>query len=204
MPLDATHRQPGEDHAFYREVLHELIGLGTELARHVHAAATAEPAEAGALSLPEAAAAFDRVARAVRRTVLLAQRLGTGPDAAAPRIAARKRIIREVEDTISRARRPEAETEALHAELAERLDSPDLEDEIDTRPVAEIIADILRDLDLAVPPGLPRPWKRRTPADLLHLVTRAQQQPGASPHHPAEPCHDPHGIAGLVVPIKPG
>ena len=47
-----------EDERVYREVLHEIIGLGTDLARAVHDQATAQLNTATAL-----AATFDRLAR---------------------------------------------------------------------------------------------------------------------------------------------
>ena len=90
------------------------------------------------------------------------------------RIAARKRIQREVG--------PE-EAEHLHAELPERLDSPDLDDEIDARPATEITTDFCRDLGLTASYGT-RPWKRRTPEDIVQLCTRAAQ---AGMHPPADP-----------------
>ena len=148
-PHPTSTNQEDENTEFYRAALHELISLGTNLARTIQAA-TVEP-EAAALTLPEAAAAFERT---------------------------------------SRARRPESETDALQAEFHERLDSPDLLDEIDTRPVPEIIADILRDLDLAAPPGMPRPWRRRTPADLTHLLARAAQP--QTPQHQPTPRETQH------------
>ena len=165
-----------EDTAYYRRVLHELIDLGADMARLVHRQAS-EQAEAGVLGVgPDAADlthAFDRVARGIRRTVALAHKLSepARPSAAAPRTAARRRIIREVEDAIQRSV-DEDEAEGLEAELSERIDSPDLEDDIDGRPVADIIADICRDLGIAASPGS-HPWKRRTPDDVAALCARA-------------------------------
>ncbi len=199
--------QEDENTEFYRAALHEIISLGTALARQIQAATL--DAEA-ALPLPEAAAAFERTTRAVRRSILLATRLNQAPEAQnaatrnaeKTRTAARKRIIREVEDNITRARRPESEADALQAEFQDRLDSPDLLDEIDTRPTPEIIADILRDLDLAALPGMGRPWRRRTPADITHLLARASHPPrqtptpqksgpSASPPIPGRPTRNP-------------
>ena len=151
---------------FYRDVLHDLITLGQHLAHQVHAAAGTD------LPLEEATVAFDRTARAVRRTVALARTL---EDPARPRILARRRILREVEDTIARTWRPDSET--LKAELHERLDTPELEDELGHRPTQDIIADIIRDLGLAAMPGFPTPWPRRTPAAIQALNARAGQMP---------------------------
>jgi hypothetical protein len=92
-------------------------------------------------------------------------------DAGSNRISARRRIIRAVEDAIQRDA-PDDEADSLHAEFLERLDAPDIEDDIADRPVAEIIADICHDLGLAPFPAL-RLWKRRTPADIALLCARA-------------------------------
>ena len=103
------------------------------------------------------------------------------------RAAARKRILREVEDTIQRTPTPDGA--ALQAELQDRLDTPDVEDDLTTRPIPEIITEICRDLGLASTPGA-HPWKRRTPGDIQQLCTRAatpsRQQPGAGPK-PSKP-----------------
>ena len=184
MPLDAI---PHEKQSPHQAILDELVTLGTDLARRIHAAAAA-----GELSLEHAATAFDHVSRSVRRTILLSRRLDEPASAqlgsAQPqqhRAAARKRLIRDVEDTIARTTRG-PESEQLQAEFQDRLDSPDLEDEIGTRPVAEIIADICRDLGIATPPGMPRVWKRRTPNDLANLVARAAHPtPKIGPPSPA-------------------
>ena len=93
-------------------------------------------------------------------------------------MAARKQIIRDIEDTIHReAHGRKAEAEALHAELYERLDTLDLDDDIDTMPIADIIAAIRR--DLGIDPHINSrgisPWKRRRPADVRALCARAAQ-----------------------------
>ncbi len=172
--------QQAEDAQYYRRVLHELIDMGVDLARDVHRQATAQ-AENPASTAVHAAVAFDRISRAVRRTVALARKvaepLPTYKPAGQDRVAARRRILREVEDVIQR-KADGADAEALQAELCERLDAPELEDDIGDRPVAEIIADICRDLGLAAMPGT-RPWKRRTPQDIEALCACAAQPPGA-------------------------
>ena len=172
--------------AYYKAILHDLIDMGASLARIVHDDAKRQ-AEANAAALPPIAAAndrlpdstiaFDRIARTVRRTVLLAQKLGEPPRAGQHqhRIATRKRILRAVEDTIDREAKP-ADRGALRAELLDRLDSPDLEDDIDTRPLEAIVLDICRDLQVEFPANA---WKRRTPADIAALRTTAAALPPA-------------------------
>ena len=146
---------------YYREVLHGLIELGAGLAREVYRAA-----EGGdAVTVADATIAFERVSRSVRRSVALARTLDA--PVRAPLAAARRQVIRTVEDRIQ-ARCGEDEGERLRAELAERLDGPELADEIGDRPIADVIEDICRDLGIAAPPGL-RPWKRRVPAEVAVL-----------------------------------
>ncbi len=195
----------------YRDVIDDLIDLGAGLARlladQAHAVAAADrvteapsaatppnttPQEATPTNLtatpaqPPAqiaaiAAAFDRVARGVRRSILLARHIAATPvptaaDPAGRRTVARGQIIRNVEDAIARtARGKDAGT--LHAELLDRLDAPDLELALAHRPIADIVADICRDLGLDNCLGA-RPWKRRTPTDVERLVARAAAGPG--------------------------
>ncbi len=212
--------------------------------QHPPQAPTAQPApapakaQAPAASLQDLAAAFDSISRTVRRCIMLAQSLDTPkPPARTPapnhtpapdRTAARKRILRAVEDTLGRQDYDDSyrdcdPTEALHAELLDRMDAPDLDRDIESRPIDDIIKDILRDLGLAALPGT-RPWKRRTPADIAELNARAAapsrlagstpREPGPSPQpsspgaaqhspdpqpnqrEPAEPAATPRGQPG--------
>ena len=217
-PTHATHPDdPGQLAAGthrHSQALDDLITMGTSLARALHRQALIQaeaaqaavpphpalhaPYEPPATALANLATAFDRIARAVRRCIALAQRLDTPPppakDPAAHRTAARKQVIRAVEDTIHRAANEGDRAETLRAELRDRLDTPDLEDDLTTRPIPDIIAEITRDLGLATPHGGARPWPRRTPADLQDLHTRA-----AAPSHGTQPIpqnwpptHTPH------------
>jgi len=210
------HTNPGpqaEDDQFYREVLYGLIEVGAELVRHLpqQAAAQAQapqqhpapqPTPAPAPS-PDAVAplaiAYDRITRAVRRCIALARSLNDpahspkhpAPNRTAARTAARKQILRAVEDTLGRQDYDDSyrvcdPTEALHAELLDRMDAPDLDRDIESRPIDNIIKDVLRDLGLAALPGT-RPWKRRTPADIALLNARAaapSRPAGTTPHEP--------------------
>jgi hypothetical protein len=196
----------------------DLMDMAHGVARVMHRHVTAPPAEAEAApqaapasappvpAIPPlaAAASFDRAARNIHQTVMLVEQVGRPKTLAsrpgAHRIAARKRIIRDVEDVIQRtATGPRAER--LYAELAERLDGPELEEELDDRQVAEIVTDLCRDLGLAHTHGN-HPWKRRTPADIAALRARAARPAGAgsaaSPVGPAGEWtgSDPAGGAG--------
>jgi len=244
--------QQAADAPYYRQVLHDLIDMGTDLARLLHQQASAQAAQrttppsapqspapqpapppAPDALIPDplvsTAAAFDRIARAVRRSIALARSLAApvppARDPAQHRAAARKRILREVEDAIQRTAPASGQTapshaapngsdadasdaaddsaEALTAELHDRLDAPDLDDDISRRPIADIITEICRDLGLAALSGA-HPWKRRTPKDLEQLHARAAapsspRHPGAGSHRvPATPQRTP------TNPVPPG
>jgi hypothetical protein len=169
--------QRAEDALYYRQVLHDMIEIGIELVRQLPEQAKPQaatgPAEPAGLTGTDVSAAYERLTRAVRRSIMLAQKLAeTSPATAGQqRFAARKRILRAVEDVIQREKGC-AEADGLHVELRERLDSPDLDDDLDERPVDEIISEICHDLGLAASPGT-RPWKRRTPREVENLCGRA-------------------------------
>ena len=197
----------------HHQVLDGLVNMGADFARLLHSQAllqaqpapqAGQPADTHPTPAPAApsapatlvslAAAFGIISRSVRRCIMLAQVLATPKpptaDPARHRTAARKRIIREVEDAIHRQANEGASAERLTAELRERLDAPDLEDDISSRPVADIIKELCRDLGLFSAPNDPQ-WKRRTPASIEQLCARAAQpsrprQPGARPQD-AEP-----------------
>ena len=222
----------------YRQVLHDLIHLGADLARCLHGQATAQAVQAMAHPAQQAMSeqpalapgapnpnalisltvAFDRIARAVRRGILLARSLDEpiqpARDPAQARAATRRRIIREVEDAIQRTGRDASDgrdgPEALQAELRDRLDAPDLDDDISLRPAAEIITEICRDLGLAALPGT-HPWKRRTPEDIRQLCAAAlssaahptARQPGTGPllrRDAAQPIPGPQPDKPAVLP----
>ena len=229
LPDPADHASPtpvsqrDEDARYYREILHELIEIGADLARAVHCQATPEPSAqlntgpgaapepvpAGAPQ-PDPTLAFDRIARTLRRTIALARTI-TEPAPLSPaqgtqqrRLSARKQIIREVEDTIQR-RTDGTEAEALRAEFHERLDTPDLDDDIDQLPVADIIAAICRDLGIAHHPGT-HPWKRRTPRDMRDLCARAAASSarGHAGAKAGDRAMDPRPHSAPPLPARPG
>ena len=146
-----------------QDALASLVDFGVRLTRVV-----VEQAEAATLPADKAAIAYDRVTRSARRSAWLATKL-TEP--AKARVAARKQIIRTVEDTIQREAADHHEADDLREELMDRLD---WEDDTADRPTEAIIADIIHDLGLGTIRGI-HPWQRRTPADLANLQARAQQ-----------------------------
>ena len=188
---DREEAQAALDAQYYRRVLHELIDIATDMARLVQRQAIAQAETAGqkgaaavpvaALEAERFAGAFQRIARSIRRSIGLARRLDSpvpaerGAAAERRRVWARKRIIPEVEDTIQRTV-GEREAAALNAELLERLDAADLDDDISNRPIEKIIADICRDFGMMAMPGT-HPWRRRTPADVAELSALAARPP---------------------------
>ena len=226
------------------QVLNDLVDMGAGLARLLYTQATAQAAHQPAPAAPQPgthpdpqptdappapppnalatlAHAFDQTARGVRRSIalarILAQPARPTTDPTQTRTAARKRILRAVEDTIHRAHNQGDAAERLNAELRERLDAPDLDDDIRSRPIAEIINDISRDLGLLSLPG-DHAWPRRTPADLAQLHARAAAptrapQPGPTPdpiHRPAHQTQTPQPNdpatkpTAQPTPINPG
>ena len=201
---------PDENDAHYDHVLRELVDMATDIARIVHTQITRQQQAATAAlppttkpandQFPDPTLAFDRIARTIRRTILLAKKLPEiranlrshpDTDPTLRRIASRKRILRTVEDVIQRNAKPQ-ELDFLHAELRERLDSDDLEDDIDHRPLQDIVADICRDLRVAVP--FAPNYKRRTPAQIETLRAQAaaipdswrEQKPRLTPNAASE------------------
>ena len=205
--------QHAADAQQHRQAMRDLIGMGIDFARLLHGRATQDahdatpapqPTDASPTPAPSPpatdtliplAAAFDRIARAVRRCILLARSLDApappARDPARHRAAARRRIIREVEDAIHRTNEGDA-ADALRAELHERMDTPDLDDDLSTRPIAELITEIRRDLGLATLPG-DHAWRRRTPDDIAELNARAAGR------HPAAASQAP-GLGGAQRP----
>jgi hypothetical protein len=165
-----------------QDVLTGFVDYGDRLAR-----LAVEQAEASILLADTASKIYDRVTRSARRSAMLVRALAE-PVKSVDRVAARKRIIRVVEDNIQR-HPDEPEADSLHQEFLERLDAPDWEEELGDRPVEEIIIDIIRDLGLASGPGC-HPWKRRTPADIAELCALAARPAptvGRSTARPALP-----------------
>ena len=186
-----------------QKVLINCVDFGEQLAQLAVTQATA-----ATLPVDKASIAYHRTTRSIRLSVWLIRKLAE-PAKSVDRVAARKRILRVLQDNIQRhADDAEAtdDAETLNEELRERLETEDLEDEIGDRTVEDIITDIIRDLGLAAVPGN-HPWKRRTPADIAELVAHAAQpvpatQRAATPtpardapvwpsqtHHRAEGCN---------------
>jgi len=152
------------DHDYYLRVLREMTEIGAKLARIVEKQADDHPER-------DPAEQFERITRSMRRNIMLAEKLGEAKKLSANRTAVRKRIIRDVEDAIHK-KAPKDQQETLQAEFLERLDMPDMEDEISNRSITEIVIEICRDLGIYDLPGS-HPWKRRMLHDIAVLNARA-------------------------------
>ncbi len=138
-----------------------------------------DPTKPDAPDLPDAEAAviYDKLTRSMRQSILLSDKLAAPiPEPKkldpAARTAARKRIIRDVEDVINeRAGTPER-VENLERELLERLDAPDMEVELATCSVDAIVLDLCRDLGLRA-----SDYKRRIPPEIDLLAEFAAAPP---------------------------
>jgi hypothetical protein len=166
--------------AYHRAFLHEMLEIGADLLRVLNHEAKArflaiDAAKPTATSpASNIAIAFDRITRAMRRSIALDRTLDEQPvearpirSPAEPRPDARPAILREVEDII-RDTAEESDAKALRHDLHDRLDTLDLEDELHNRPVADIIREICTGLGLDDVNGASLSG-RRTPADEARL-----------------------------------
>ena len=170
----------------------DVSPMATSLAEAIaadQATALAAQARQAALARTEAvAASFAQVSRAIRRTILLAERMDrawaapTSPDIRHAMV--RGQIARGVTDAIADAgRRAQYLTEAL----AERLDSLDTLDDVTSRPAGDIVREICRDLGLdpaRMPP--PAPGGSISEAALAKMETR-----GSALHKLPTGCNPP-------------
>ncbi len=179
---------PLDDDACQR-ALAILVDVGTSIALELKAATPD-------VGLAARAAAFDRVALAVRRTVLLSRHMAESAPAReaepAKRALTAQKIIRAVQDEIEKTAGP-AETVALRLELLERVEAPEFRVDLALRAPGELIRDLCRDLGLADVPGL-RTFPRRTPDEIARLCAQAAAitdpaRPVATGRPPPRPDH---------------
>ncbi|WP_158744193.1 hypothetical protein [Acidisphaera sp. L21] len=146
--------------------------LAEAIAADQAASAAAEARRTVAPRIEIVAAAFNQVSRAIRRTVLLAERLDRGW--ARPvrmddqQAMARRQIVRAVSHAIGRSA-DAGDAERLTGALRERLDALDTIEDIGRRPAEEIIREICRDLGLDPAPVLAStPSSRAVPPMAFH------------------------------------
>ena len=225
-PADCARPNPlsqrDEDAQYYRGILHELVEMATDIARAVHRQATAEqPAEHGpesdgqsdgqpaASPTPDPSIAFDRIARTIRRTIALARKLSE-PVREAPGPKCRLKECPEERRT------DRAETDALHAEPCDRPEQPDfdadedLADDLDEQSLADLIASLRHDTDLATLTDAqlrqrrtPQSTQERVPGEKCGLCARAAQPTTAQPRPTQPRIADPRPLA-LPPPSRTG
>jgi putative component of toxin-antitoxin plasmid stabilization module len=174
--LAALHEQ---DARALRVMLLELAEEGAAMARlYVEKAKDqAYDGKPGTGPSPDCAESYCDVARSIRQTVMLVQKLtapAPAPQAVRPAqdpAEIRKQIIRRVEDAIHKDA-PAEGAERLRAEFLERMETPEFGDAMSQRPVQEIVNEIRADLGIHGPGSLEF-YKRRTPADIAVLCARA-------------------------------
>lgn len=161
--------------ADYQHALAVLLDVGLSIAKDLKAPEEKNTAIARG-------AAFEGVARAVRRSIVLSRHIRDAVPAAArqeaTRAQARRQILRGVEDTINRKVTRLGDAEALRAELLERIDAPEFAEDLANRSPDILVAEICRDLGLATLPGM-RPDLRRTPDDIAILAAQAAAPSGS-------------------------
>ena len=171
--MQPTPTQTQTEH--HKAILNELVDMAADIARAIHKQATKPGAQTPA---EDPIIPFDRIARTIRKTIALAQYLDKPQRPQQDRTTARRKIIRRIEDNIHISEKsPRAE--ALDREFRERLDASEFDHELATRPIEDIIDEIIHDLGLDPRAGLFK-WKRRTPEDVKILNQKAAT-PSPSP-----------------------
>ncbi len=181
-PEPTQHRRAARAERFLH-LLDRIIDVGADIVDELRPDPPAEDAVPEPTPLARAQA-YDTATRAIRRCMLVADRLEeiiADPDKQraethARQAAARARIIRDVEDAIARSGYEASDRESLAGELYERLEHPDSIADLEGRPVHEVVRDFCRDLGLTYQ-GTAFAWPRRTPDDIRDLIARATKLP---------------------------
>ncbi len=160
---------------------------------------------------------YQNISYAVRQTVILLE--GDADARQARRTAARKQVIRAVEDAIHLHAAPRADH--LVRELQERLADPDFDAELDARPTPDLIAELCRDLH-ALPRFETHAHQRRHPAAIAALAAQAaapaqtplnsspsepediQPPQSPTPFHPRPTPRAPLSTPSRIRPIRDG
>lgn len=130
-------------------VLRELGDIAVKAARMMHvglSAATAAP-RPDIARCRIFAGAIDCLARSGRRSILLRHHLiDDGSAQVAQRSTNRLQVIRRIDNVIELAEREPERAENMRAELHDRVETGQIRHELVALAIAEIIADIIRDL----------------------------------------------------------
>ena len=207
--------QRAEDAQYYRQVLHKFIAMGTDLAEAVHRQATEQPAASTSSPTPQHAITFDRLARSVRRTIVLTRKLSE-PDRDPPGPKPHPKGCYadgwDERGLSARQRSTDcAEGDAEYAEPYERPEEPDDDlpedddEDLDEQDMAYLMASIGNDLNRAARSDADL-LKRRTPQERRQGVVSGDRCPcAARPRHP-EPARSHAGTHDPVAapPAHPG
>jgi hypothetical protein len=213
-PIPAANpSQAGDDRSWARPLFEQQIALLDELAEAGMAVAVAirDQVVAGDGDLLALAAAYDRVARAVRMAILLQSKLikqlldwdrQTDNMATQGLDAPQGRREADIQRAAAERDREHAEhIERLVGQGGERLEQDDIYKEVNSRPVSELIAMICRDIGLD--PDWPRlaqeAWVQKETAGagagspFAALAAQDIETAGAGPHRrPLGRPPDPH------------
>ena len=160
---------------FYLQLLHGLLKVGATVAEDLPAQARRQPAF-------DPADAFDRVSRAMRRTILLARSLAEPPPRARRSMPGAATPAPQQDQP--RAERAEPQERPERRECIDRLDAPDRLDDV-SGALPEVIAAITRDLGIpAPPPAPPMPQAAAQPAAPAAEGQAATRYPNAPPFRP--------------------
>ena len=160
--------------------------LAEAIAADQAAAAAGEARRAVVTRAETVAAAFNQTARAIRRTILLAERLDRAwaLPVADRHAMAQRQIVRAVSGAIASDSGGD-DAERLTDALTEPLDSLDTLDDVTSRPAEDIIRDICRDLGLDPARMPPKPAtsfqassQPEFPAALSRATPAARAPPG--------------------------
>ena len=197
--MSTAQPQPAEtDAQYYRRVLHHVIDANVAILDKVKAdcldAPPAPTAAEQATANLQAAQACAHLGRTIRRCIMLAQRPAAPAAKPAPPVrdhyhVASKEILVVVGDAINKDCGSDIpRSDRLHAEMHERLESPEIDDAIDNRPIPVIIAELCHALDVPVPPRRPAPPPPNPHANLTddELADEVVAQLRRNRHHPNE------------------
>jgi hypothetical protein len=199
--------QQAEDDAFYAAALKEMVAMGLEIGRIVHQQVIAQSIDSPHSPIDDqSTVSYDRVFRAVRRGIMLAKRL-KDPEPVRKQAAARRQVARDVGNAIKSQAKSPKDAENLYADLRDRLDTPDFEEDLENRPIQDIIDEIRKDLGLKPSPA--NPVARIAPSQCGTTQDQANQPPtngvksALGPHHPENPHPAPLDSPPVVARTAP-
>ena len=205
----------GQDARHNASLLKELIDAAASLARRLGQENQRPAEDADKMSIGEIAVAFERLCTVIRRAILLTLGLPRGHPPQKLGAESRDRVIDAIEAAIERSAAFAMDRETycslvldqLEREIDDDLDDLDeldelYEDELDSRPIADVIAELCCALGLILR-TLPPHWAQSVPAALRILCDRAVaaaiRTADATPPGNARPERDPVEIVQAVI-----